>query len=587
MTGPGPLARRARFPWEREAAGSAHPPWADTFAAMVAAWSTPEGDAPAGASHGLPYAHLLLPWVRVARIRLEARLRRARYATPMTAASHAALEHQLLLRLVETAAPTLQHEFEAPLAVGTRLLQRLGPLPVAPGRDRYREFIARQRSDGGRALFERYPVLARLLSTLVDQWVDNTETLVLDLAHDRDRLTQTFSPHGDIGAVTAIRTGLSDPHCGGRTTLLLHFASGAKLYYKPRSLEQDLAFNALLQWCNAEGAPLSMRGTTVLDCGDHGFSAHVEHRGCADHAALGRYYRRCGQLLALLHLLRGLDAHVQNLIADGEHPVLVDLETLAHPELRSADGVEPDDADSVLRTGLLPTPADRGADWSGLASWRAEGFVAPVTQWHAINTDAMHRRAGSVEPRAANLPSVANAAALSSDFLADLDAGYTAMARFLADRRRTLQRRNGPLAPWRSLRVRFILRDTAVYGALLRVVAQPQALRDGASFGAELDRLALDPTHPASPLVDAERIALARLDVPLFGARTDDFAVDDAGAVRLPALLRNSAWSDIEAQVARLGEPEIERQREAIRTSLATRRVPAAQDGSSQRASCA
>jgi lantibiotic modifying enzyme len=88
----------------------------------------------------------------------------------------------------------------------------------------------------------------------------------------------------------------------------------------------------------------------------------VEHLPCANQAAQ-RFYQRAGMLLCLLHILRVTDCHHQNLVANGEHFVLVDMETLMQPETKlMADfpqGTEVEKIvgkqfwDSVVRTGLL------------------------------------------------------------------------------------------------------------------------------------------------------------------------------------------------------------------------------------------
>ncbi len=91
---------------------------------------------------------------------------------------------------------------------------------------------------------------------------------------------------------------------------------------------------------------------------------YVEHQACENEAAAQRFYQRAGMLLCWLYALRGIDCHYQNLIASGEHLVLVDLETLLDPEVKlidnSLDAQEMESTagqqfyDSVLRTGLLP-----------------------------------------------------------------------------------------------------------------------------------------------------------------------------------------------------------------------------------------
>ncbi|CAM5724428.1 hypothetical protein SANTM175S_04328 [Streptomyces antimycoticus] len=54
-------------------------------------------------------------------------------------------------------------------------------------------------------------------------------------------------------------------------------------------------------------------------------------RPCAAAPDAAGFYWRTGALLALVHALRGTDFHHENIIAAGEHPVLVDLEALLHP----------------------------------------------------------------------------------------------------------------------------------------------------------------------------------------------------------------------------------------------------------------
>jgi lantibiotic modifying enzyme len=103
---------------------------------------------------------------------------------------------------------------------------------------------------------------------------------------------------------------------------------------------------------------LPFRILTILDRGDYGWVEYVEHRSCASDAEIRRYYRRTGHFLSLVYALNGSDFHFENMIADGEHPVPIDLETIYHHRAKIVAG----DADemaarlrvSVLATDLLP-----------------------------------------------------------------------------------------------------------------------------------------------------------------------------------------------------------------------------------------
>ena len=146
-----------------------------------------------------------------------------------------------------------------------------------------------------------------------------------------------------------------------------------------------MAYFRLLDWLNVHGFPRDFRTLRVLNRGTHGWVEYVEHGPCPDLAAVGRYYERSGMLLGLLYVLEATDCHRENVIACGEHPVLIDTETLLCPRVREDTGHEVDASlianqqftYSVLRTCFLPR-WEMGLqgdvlDVSGLGDAGAEG----------------------------------------------------------------------------------------------------------------------------------------------------------------------------------------------------------------------
>src|SRR5207247_8717689 len=94
---------------------------------------------------------------------------------------------------------------------------------------------------------------------------------------------------------------------------------------------------------------------------------------CTSVEQVSRFYERQGGYLALLYALEATDFHFENLIASGEHPVLVDLEALFHPRTGGSDPGEPileleshALEHSVLRVGLLPQRVWTSGDHDGL-----------------------------------------------------------------------------------------------------------------------------------------------------------------------------------------------------------------------------
>lgn len=112
---------------------------------------------------------------------------------------------------------------------------------------------------------------------------------------------------------------------------MLHFANGTAVVHRPRPPAAHRHFNALLGWYGAQPGVPRLRALGLLDRGTHGWTEYAEARPCLTRYDVERFYRRQGALLALLHVLDGTDTHFENLVACGDHPVLVDVETLFHP----------------------------------------------------------------------------------------------------------------------------------------------------------------------------------------------------------------------------------------------------------------
>src|SRR5208337_3377029 len=130
------------------------------------------------------------------------------------------------------------------------------------------------------------------------------------------------------GPVVKLEPGLSDPHRAGRTALRAHFASGVRLIYKPKMIAVEAAYWNLLDWINRNAGLPPFRTLPVLEGGAYGWVEEIERRPCRHQREVESYYCRAGMLLCLIYALEGSDCHSDNLIAAGEHPVLIDQETL-------------------------------------------------------------------------------------------------------------------------------------------------------------------------------------------------------------------------------------------------------------------
>jgi type 2 lantibiotic biosynthesis protein LanM len=447
--------------------------------------------------------------------------------------------------------------------------------------ERFASFVDRLRDpEVAGQLFKEYPVLAEQVAIRLQQWSAFSLEFLTHLCEDWKLIRPLFS-NSAPGRLAGIQGGAGDTHRNGRAVMIASFTGGERLVYKPRSLAPDLHFQHLLGWLNDRGARPGFRQIKLVDRGNHGWAEFIPTVPCATQSELSRFYERQGGYLATLYAIRACDFFCENLIAAGEHPILIDLEALFHPRL---DQTRPQGSDeiagssmysSVLATGLLPMRIwaandHSGVDISGLGNSAGQLSPKPVPQWERPNTDEMRLVRRRVEMDGShNCPTLQGQPVNAADYAASIAAGFDFTYRLL------LAHRSELLAMVRrfcSDDVRVIVRPTRIYGALLHESFHPDVLRDDDGRAALFDRLRDVPfQHPSlEELLAAERRDLLRGDIPIFTTQPEsrDLWTSDNRAVK--DFFAASGMSLAEQRILGLSDRDLERQLWTIRASLAT-----------------
>ncbi len=391
----------------------------------------------------------------------------------------------------------------------------------------------------------------------------------------------TFFAGRDPGPLIDLDGGAGDRHRGGRAVRILGFASGARLVYKPRSLAVESHFQELLEWLETAGGP-ALRRLAVLDRGEYGWMEYVAVEECASLAAVALYHRRLGGLLAVLYALEATDCHYENLIAAGDQPVVVDLESLFHPRMEIPEPLRPDErlagralAESVLRIGLLPFRVGEsedfeGVDLSGVAVVAGQPTPQPVLLWKEIGTDEMRAVRERVPMEGGrNRPSLDGREIEAAEHTDDVAAGFAEVYRLLASRRHELL---AILDRFADDPVRAVLRATRVYGLLLSESFHPDVLRDALDRDLVFDRLWLGVMEiPAlARVAAAEHRDLRAGDIPVFTARPAATDLWTSREERIPAFFTEPAFETVRRRLAAMGEEDLRRQLTLLRLSLGT-----------------
>lgn len=506
------------------------PTWASTLAAILHAYGTPGGFSGIGALHDrsfdleapLPFQEALVGFVYHARAQFAAEA--GLVADVLCPSAVAASERQLLGHLTFIANLTLGRDFyeyrfeRAPAAAMEFAWTQQGR-----STEIYSSYVLDMY--GGRLIdvLEEYPVLARLLCQSVIQWKNSVLRLCQRFLHNFPDLRKFFGWEvgQPFGAVADLRMDLSDRHHGGQTVIECILATSERVIYKPRGVQSEVAFSQVIHWMNEHGLSLKLSTVRALDFSTHGWVKSVVSAACQNDTEVDRFYARMGMLLAILHLLAITDVHCENLIASGQDPVVVDLETLFN-EGRDEPRL------SVLRTGLLPrwqqAPNGLKFDMSALAADSIQDTGLPVCAWKSVNTDQMtlveeSKPVGSTTHRvrlAGRLPTV-------SDRLLPFLRGFEEAYSVIVANRHLLLADSPLLHGLDHLELRVLVRDTATYGRIQLHLLHPEFLRDGLDRSIELEWLARPLSAKETPqkgralLYDGERMAMEELDIPHFG----------------------------------------------------------------------
>ncbi|MFJ4489107.1 type 2 lanthipeptide synthetase LanM family protein [Streptomyces diastaticus] len=547
------------------------PDWAEwveqVLAATPAALPLPEEE-----YEGLSgFERVLAPFAEAAGDRMAAALGGEERGLVDLAAVRAGLVRAVGPRLARIAARVLVTELHR--------AREAGGLTGGDSRARFREFLRRA---GGRrglaALLRAHPVLARLLGRVSLDAADAFAELLRRLVADHVALAEAGLPCGsDDRLLVDVEAGAGDSHGGGRTVALLRFADGTRLVYKPRPVAAHRHFNDLADWLGRlPGAP-RLRTLTVLDRGTHGWVEFVEVLPCRTEPQVREFYRRQGALLALLHALDGTDLHHENLIAHGEHPVLVDVETLFHPALPIAASDDPASRalhDSVHRVGLLPQfllGDDSALDMSAVGGGRAALSPVALAGWADCGTDTMRlvRRPGRFR-ESANRPRLHERTAEPAAYTAELCEGFRAAYTALGEARAELLGPTGLLERFRRDEVRVVARPTAVYATLLDETTHPELMREAGARDAVLARLREGTLgHPALPGLEDEEIAqLWSHDVPVFAVRAGGTALTGVTGRAVPGTVPISGLARATGKIAALDSVDRQDQEWVIRAAM-------------------
>ena len=443
------------------------------------------------------------------------------------------------------------------------------------------------------SLYNEYFELTKLMYKVTENKFNYLIEVINNLSNNMGVIREKFNNNAIVGKVISINTGKGDDHNKGRSVALVTFESGLKIIYKPKSLEIEYKFQEILSWLNSQMSNvLDLYITNIYYEDTFGFMEYISYKECKNKKEVENYYTRIGQLLSVLYILNANDFHHENIIASGENPVLIDLESLLHSSMeiendlftRSGKLAEKILAESVYSVGLLPqritnrvNGEDISIEISGLGF--EEDQVAPFKNYgvkHPNSDEICLEEVFGMLTTQLNNPKIEGKIEKSDFYIDKIKLGFISIYRWIENNKSLVEEKIRQT--FTGTESRYILRPTYLYSQLLRTSFHPDFLRKEVDRQVILNRIGINADSVLEKFVKSEYEDLLMGDIPYFKCRVNTGEIVDSRGKIISGCFKVSPLEESIRKVNALDEDELKRQLYFIDVSFLAKESDAKKD---------
>lgn len=399
-----------------------------------------------------------------------------------------------------------------------------------------------------------YPMCFRLLMQSISKLENNIITLFRRLALNQDAIENELFDGVQLGELIDVKVGLSDLHNGGQSVCILKFSNGTKLVYKPRSMAIDAAWNNLLKELCNDSDVFKLSTLRVLDRGNYGF---VTFANWFPAVSIEKYYYNTGVIMCLAALFGATDLHYENIIASGDSPIIVDLETIISPRPKRVfamiEAGNPEiKAVDVGRTMLLPR-------WVG-TSIRTAREIGGLT---------------SISPLGKNYHLVDGKKTSADQYSKEVLHGFSCAYNYIITHKQRisyyLQKCN-----FETGKYRYVFRRTALYYNLYKHFLHATFLRRASLFEAVTTRLGAgillsfdsEKAHTLWTMEQSEERAMLQGDIPYFYCSGNKKDIADINGTLIHDFFETTPMEIVRNNLAQMTSTRLEYESNYIKNAL-------------------
>ena len=432
-----------------------------------------------------------------------------------------------------------------------------------------------------KVLYEEYSELTRLMTIDIDNTLNYIKEIITNTKKEINKLGEYFGKEKYIGKLKNIVLGEGDTHNQGKTVAKLYFNSGICLVYKPRLMDLETKFYEFVSWINNQNISCfqEIKACKVHSIDNGGWMEFIDYAECEKLEEIQHFYQRIGQLLCILYTLNAKDFHYENLIAQFDQPILIDLETLLHPVLFN-DDIQDTSAtamafkiisDSVKGIALLPTQIinhknEKVLEVGGLGAEKEQvaPFKSVVVKDYDTDEVKLDMQYGIIKPKINN-PSLNGRKVSSEQFVEEIKKGFITVYQWIINNKKLYSSEIQSL--FSGCLCRIIFKSTNIYSQLLNTSYHPDLLRNFIDRKIYLHRLGLVMGEEEEAITCAEMECMLSGDIPYFTTCTDVNMVLDSKKKEIKSKYKINTLESIIQKIEQLSEKDLERQLIFIKSS--------------------
>ncbi|RDW16791.1 type 2 lanthipeptide synthetase LanM [Oceanobacillus chungangensis] len=417
--------------------------------------------------------------------------------------------------------------------------------------------------------FNKYIVLARLISTATENYLTNIEELF-----QRIQKHAMFIKHiaGDEKPIRIehIDFHLGDTHHNGKSVAKIILTSGAQFIYKPKYSSSDHLLIRVIRLLNRQDSSGQLKLIQTEADEDYLFQEYISAQFCTSEAELEQFYLRAGQLLAVLYGLNATDIHMENIIAQKMNPYIIDTESILQ---QPAHYFRDDSLQNLIHenlflnvssTGFLPNIMSRKQNDIDISAIGGKQETYPKKIWtliHDHTDEIQYAQIYRTIKGAQNLPKSESEA---KHYLDNILQGFEEAYHILQAHRNEILEE---AAAEKGLTIRMIFRHSQFYYELLNHSLHPDLLQNMLDREKILENL-WSYNISYQQIVASEQQQLLFHDIPVFYNEVGTNTLIDHARNVITKGLKYDSFTLFKKKLNQLGEIDLQKQLALIRLSI-------------------